>query len=48
MTSRSRPISRSARAHQRAGDIEEAVRARCPQLVDIIVHTEPATDGAAR
>jgi cation diffusion facilitator family transporter len=35
-------------AHQRAGDIEEAVRERCPQLVDIIVHTEPATDSAAR
>jgi divalent metal cation (Fe/Co/Zn/Cd) transporter len=35
-------------AHQRAGDIEEAVRERCPQLVDIIVHTEPVTDGAAR
>jgi cation diffusion facilitator family transporter len=33
-------------AHQRAGDIEEAVRERCPQLVDIIVHTEP--DGAPR
>jgi cation diffusion facilitator family transporter len=35
-------------AHRRAGDIEEAVRERCPQLVDIIVHTEPATDSAAR
>jgi cation diffusion facilitator family transporter len=35
-------------AHQRAGDIEEAVRERCPQLVDIIVHTEPATDSATR
>src|SRR4051794_14824095 len=35
-------------AHQRAGDIEEAVRERCPQLVDIIVHTEPAPDGAPR
>jgi cation diffusion facilitator family transporter len=33
-------------AHQRAGDIEEAVRERCPQLVDIIVHTEPAADRA--
>jgi cation diffusion facilitator family transporter len=31
-------------AHQRAGDIEEAVRERCPQLVDIIVHTEPAAE----
>src|SRR4051812_37438161 len=35
-------------AHQRAGDIEEAVRERCPELVDIIVHTEPAADSAAR
>jgi divalent metal cation (Fe/Co/Zn/Cd) transporter len=30
-------------AHQRAGAIEEAVRARCPELADVIVHTEPAT-----
>ena len=30
-------------AHRRAGDIEEAVRARCPELADVIVHTEPAT-----
>jgi divalent metal cation (Fe/Co/Zn/Cd) transporter len=29
-------------AHQRAGDIEEAVRERCPELVDVIVHTQPA------
>src|SRR4051812_28526042 len=29
-------------AHQRAGDIEEAVRQRCPELADVIVHTEPA------
>jgi divalent metal cation (Fe/Co/Zn/Cd) transporter len=35
-------------AHQRAGDIEEAVRERCPQLVDIIVHTEPAATYARR
>jgi cation diffusion facilitator family transporter len=28
-------------AHQRAGDIEEGVRERCPQLVDVIVHTRP-------
>jgi cation diffusion facilitator family transporter len=28
-------------AHQRAGDIEEAVRERCPQLIDVIVHTRP-------
>jgi divalent metal cation (Fe/Co/Zn/Cd) transporter len=32
-------------AHRRAGDIEEAVRQRCPELADVIVHTEPA--GAA-
>ncbi|MEA2269242.1 MAG: hypothetical protein QOC64_1852 [Solirubrobacteraceae bacterium] len=29
-------------AHRRAGDIEEAVRRRCPELADVIVHTEPA------
>jgi divalent metal cation (Fe/Co/Zn/Cd) transporter len=28
-------------AHRRAGDIEEAVRARCPGLADVVVHTEP-------
>jgi cation diffusion facilitator family transporter len=30
-------------AHRRAGDIEEAVRRRCPELADVIVHTEPST-----
>ncbi len=30
-------------AHERAGAIEEAVRQRCPELADVIVHTEPAT-----
>jgi cation diffusion facilitator family transporter len=30
-------------AHRRAGAIEEAVRQRCPELADVIVHTEPAT-----
>src|SRR5919202_4192392 len=29
-------------AHRRAGVIEEAVRDRCPELADVIVHTEPA------
>ena len=29
-------------AHRHAGAIEEAVRARCPDLADVIVHTEPA------
>src|SRR4051812_29230988 len=29
-------------AHRRAGVIEEAVRERCPELSDVIVHTEPA------
>jgi cation diffusion facilitator family transporter len=29
-------------AHRRAGDIEEAVRERRPELADVIVHTEPA------
>jgi cation diffusion facilitator family transporter len=35
-------------AHRRAGDIEEAVRERCPELAEVIVHTEPApsTSGA--
>ncbi|HEX2085775.1 MAG TPA: cation diffusion facilitator family transporter [Solirubrobacteraceae bacterium] len=30
-------------AHRRAGEIERAVRDRCPDLADVIVHTEPAT-----
>jgi divalent metal cation (Fe/Co/Zn/Cd) transporter len=29
-------------AHRRAGVIEEAVRERCPELADVVVHTEPA------
>jgi divalent metal cation (Fe/Co/Zn/Cd) transporter len=29
-------------AHRHAGAIEEAVRERCPELADVIVHTEPA------
>src|SRR5919202_870485 len=33
-------------AHRRAGAIEEAVRRRCPELADVIVHTEPATAAA--
>ena len=28
-------------AHRHAGEIEEAVRERCPDLGDVIVHTEP-------
>jgi cation diffusion facilitator family transporter len=28
-------------AHRNAGEIEEAVRERCPGLADVIVHTEP-------
>jgi divalent metal cation (Fe/Co/Zn/Cd) transporter len=28
-------------AHKNAGEIEEAVRERCPGLADVIVHTEP-------
>jgi cation diffusion facilitator family transporter len=28
-------------AHRRAGEIEAAVRERCPELSDVIVHTEP-------
>jgi cation diffusion facilitator family transporter len=34
-------------AHRRAGDIEEAIRRRCPDLADVIVHTEPAGAEAA-
>ena len=30
-------------AHRRAGDIEGAVRERCPELADVIVHTEPSS-----
>jgi cation diffusion facilitator family transporter len=33
-------------AHLRAGEIEEEVRERCPDLVDVIVHTEPAGEEA--
>jgi cation diffusion facilitator family transporter len=29
-------------AHRRAGDIEQAVLERCPELAEVIVHTEPA------
>ena len=32
-------------AHQHAGAIEEAVRERCPDLADVIVHTEPMGAG---
>jgi cation diffusion facilitator family transporter len=31
-------------AHRRAGEIEHAVRERCPDLADVIVHTEPAEE----
>jgi cation diffusion facilitator family transporter len=33
-------------AHRHAGAIEEAVRERCPDLADVIVHTEPLGAGA--
>ena len=33
-------------AHRRAGKIEEAVRERCGDLADVIVHTEPADLGS--
>jgi cation diffusion facilitator family transporter len=33
-------------AHRRAGEIEAAVRERCPGLADVIVHTEPAAASA--
>jgi divalent metal cation (Fe/Co/Zn/Cd) transporter len=33
-------------AHRLAGEIEEAVRERCPTLADVIVHTEPAQEPA--
>jgi divalent metal cation (Fe/Co/Zn/Cd) transporter len=32
-------------AHRRAGEIEHAVRERCPDLSDVIVHTEPEPRG---
>ena len=32
-------------AHRHAGQIEEAVRRRCPGLADVIVHTEPGANG---
>jgi cation diffusion facilitator family transporter len=32
-------------AHRNAGAIEEAVRERCPELADVIVHTEPMGGG---
>jgi cation diffusion facilitator family transporter len=35
-------------AHRRAGVIEEAIRLRCPELADVIVHTEPATASTSR
>jgi cation diffusion facilitator family transporter len=35
-------------AHRRAGVIEEAIRQRCPELADVIVHTEPATASTSR
>jgi divalent metal cation (Fe/Co/Zn/Cd) transporter len=31
-------------AHRRAGLIEEAIRQRCPELADVVVHTEPAEE----
>ena len=34
-------------AHRRAGEIEHAVRERCPDLSDVIVHTEPEPRGAS-
>ena len=34
-------------AHRRAGEIEHAVRERCPALADVIVHTEPAQTPSA-
>lgn len=33
-------------AHRRAGEIEAAVRDRCPRLADVIVHTEPANQAS--
>ena len=33
-------------AHRRAGEIEAAVRERCPALADVIVHTEPANQAS--
>ncbi|MGZ4270279.1 MAG: cation diffusion facilitator family transporter [Solirubrobacteraceae bacterium] len=33
-------------AHRHAGSIEEDVRARCPDLADVVVHTEPVGAGS--
>ena len=33
-------------AHRQAGTIEEAVRACCPDLADVVVHTEPVVAGS--
>ena len=33
-------------AHRRAGDIEEALRERVPDLADVVVHTEPVSGAA--
>ena len=33
-------------AHRRAGDIEEALRERIPELADVVVHTEPVSGAA--
>jgi divalent metal cation (Fe/Co/Zn/Cd) transporter len=34
-------------AHRRAGDIEEALRERVPDLADVVVHTEPVPGAAS-
>ena len=34
-------------AHRRAGDIEEALRERVPDLADVVVHTEPVSETAS-
>jgi divalent metal cation (Fe/Co/Zn/Cd) transporter len=31
-----------AEAHRVAGRVEEAIRSECPDLVEVVVHTEPA------
>ena len=35
------PSSTLAEAHTRASEVEERLRARYPEIADVIVHTEP-------
>jgi divalent metal cation (Fe/Co/Zn/Cd) transporter len=37
------PGATLAESHARAGRVEERIRRHCPELAEIVVHTEPAT-----